>query len=86
MTIEISKQATTAAITSIQRYFAEHMEEEIGNLEAGALLGFFLKEIAPVVYNQAISDAQTRLQARVMELEIEIHEDEFQYWNQKKRK
>lgn len=86
MTIEISKQATTVAITSIQRYFAEHMEEEIGNLEAGALLGFFLKEVAPVVYNQAISDAQTRLQARVMELDIEIHEDEFQYWNQKKRK
>lgn len=86
MSIEISKQATTAAITSIQRYFTEHMEEEIGNLEAGALLGFFLKEIAPVVYNQAISDAQTRLQARVMELDIEIHEDEFQYWNQKKRK
>lgn len=86
MTIEISRQATTAAITSIQRYFTEHMEEKIGNLEAGALLGFFLKEIAPVVYNQAITDAQTRLQARVMELDIEIHEDEFQYWNQKKRK
>lgn len=86
MTIEISRQATTAAITSIQRYFTEHMEEKIGNLEAGALLGFFLKEIAPVVYNQAIADAQTRLQARVMELDIEIHEDEFQYWNQKKRK
>jgi uncharacterized protein (DUF2164 family) len=62
------------------------MEEEIGNLEASALLGFFLKEIAPVVYNQAITDAQTRMQARVMELDIEIHEDEFQYWNQKKRK
>lgn len=86
MTIVINKQATTVAIASIQRYFTEHMNEKIGNLEAGALLGFFLKEIAPVVYNQAITDAQTRMQARVMELDIEIHEDEFQYWNQKKRK
>ena len=52
----------------------------------GALLGFFLKEIGPSIYNQAVSDVQTRMQARVMELDIEIHEDEFQYWNQKKRK
>ena len=86
MSIEISKQDTTASIASIQRYFTEHMDEEIGNLEAGALLGFFLKEIAPVVYNKAVIDAQTRMQARVMELDIEIHEDEFQFWSQKKRK
>lgn len=86
MTIEISKEASKAAIASIQRYFSENMEEQIGSLEAGALLGFFLKEIAPVVYNQAVADVQARLQARVMELDIEIHEDEFQYWHQRKRK
>ncbi|MFZ2853289.1 MAG: DUF2164 domain-containing protein [Rhodocyclaceae bacterium] len=86
MTIEITKQATTAAIASIQRYFTENMDEKIGSLEAGALLAFFLKEIGPTVYNRAVIDAQTRLQARVMELDIEIHEDEFTYWNQKKRK
>ena len=86
MSIEITKQDTTAAIASIQGYFSENMDEKIGNLEAGALLGFFLKEIAPVVYNKAVADAQTRMQARVMEIDIEIHEDEFQYWNQKKRK
>jgi uncharacterized protein (DUF2164 family) len=86
MTIEISKEATAAAITSIQRYFNENMDEEIGNLGAGALLGFFLKEIAPVVYNQAVADVQTRLQARVMELDIEVHEAEFQYWHSASRK
>jgi uncharacterized protein (DUF2164 family) len=86
MAIEISKPATTAAIASIQRYFVAHMDEEVGNLEAGALLSFFLKEIGPTIYNQAVNDVQTRMQARVMELDIEIHEAEFQFWNQKKRK
>ena len=38
------------------------------------------------VLNQAVADAQSRLQARVMELDIEIHEEEFQYWTQRKRK
>lgn len=80
MTIEISPDASKAAIVSIQRYFSENMEEEIGNLAAGALLGFFLKEIAPVVYNKAVADAQARLQAQVMELDVEVYEDEFQYW------
>lgn len=86
MTIEISSDATKAAIVSIQRYFIENMESKIGGLEAGALLGFFLKEIGPVVYNKAVSDAQTQLQSRVQELDIEIHEEEFSYWTQRDRK
>ena len=85
MTIEISSDASKAAIVSIQRYFSENMDEEIGSLAAGALLGFFLKEIAPVVYNKAVADAQARMQARVMELDVEVYEDEFQYWMKKGR-
>jgi uncharacterized protein (DUF2164 family) len=80
MTIEISTDATKAAISSIQRYFSENMDEEIGGLAAGALLAFFLKEIGPVVYNKAVTDAQARLQERVMELDVEVYEDEFPYW------
>lgn len=80
MTIEISSDASKAAIASIQHYFSENMEEEIGSLAAGALLGFFLKEIGPVVYNKAVADAQAQMQARVMELDVEVYEDEFQYW------
>lgn len=44
MTIEISKEAQTQAIQSIERYFREHMDEPIGNVAAGGLLGFFLEE------------------------------------------
>ena len=80
MTIEISKEARKEAIASIERYFAENMEDKIGNIAAGALLGFILEEIGPVIYNKAVTDVQERLQARIMEVDIEIHEDEFQYW------
>ncbi len=87
MTIELSKEARSAVITSIERYFAENMEEKIGNLAADALLSFFLEEIGPLVEaNRAVADAQERLQARVMELDIEIHEDEFQYWRKHDRR
>jgi uncharacterized protein (DUF2164 family) len=80
MTIELNKEARQEAIASIERYFRENMDEPIGNIAAGALLGFFLEEIGPAIYNKAVVDVQERLQARVMELDIEVHEDEFQYW------
>ena len=80
MTIEISSESTNAAIGSLQRYFAEIMDEPIGSLEAGSLLSFFLKEIGPVIYNKAVADAQARLQERVAELDVEVYEEAFSYW------
>lgn len=80
MTIELTKEARAEAIQSIERYFQENMEERIGNIAAGALLNFFVEEIAPVVYNQAVSDVQERLQMRVTELDIEFHEEAFTFW------
>ena len=80
MSIELPKEARKEAIASIERYFLENMEEKIGNIAAGALLGYFLEELGPLVYNQAVADVQERLQARIAELDIDIHEDEFQYW------
>jgi len=80
MTIELDKDVRKQAIASIERYFEENMEERIGNIAAGALLGFFLEEIGPVLYNQGVREAQERLQARVAEVDIEVHEDEFTYW------
>lgn len=85
MAIELNKDARREAIASIERYFREYMEEPIGNIAASGLLGFFLEEIGPAIYNQAVADAQARLQARVMELDIEIHEEEFQYWRKLER-
>ena len=78
--LELSKQARTAAIVSIQRYFQENLSGPIGDLPAGLLLNFFLEDVGPVIYNQAISDAQTRLQQRVADLSGELYADEFQYW------
>jgi uncharacterized protein (DUF2164 family) len=80
MAIELSKETRAEAIRSIERYFQENMEERIGNIAAGALLSFFVEEIGPAIYNQAVAEVQERLQARVSELDIEVHEEEFQFW------
>ena len=80
MAIEISREVRQQAIASIERYFLETSGEKIGNIAAGGLLTFFLEEIGPVVYNQAVHHVQERITTRVSELDIEVHEDEFHYW------
>lgn len=87
MAIKLEKETQKQAIDSIQHYFDLNMEERIGNLQAAGLLDFLLEEIGPSIYNQAVRDAQERMQMRVQELDIEVREDEFNYWqNQKKRR
>lgn len=80
MPIELDADARKEAVASIERYFRENMDEPIGNVAAGGLLGFFLEEIGPAIYNQAVSDVQERLRQRVDEVDIEVHEDPFTYW------
>lgn len=80
MPLELDKDLRDQAIRSIERYFEANMEERIGNIAAGALLNFFIEEIGPVFYNRAVADVQERLQTRIAELDLEVHEDEFAYW------
>jgi len=84
--IAISKQSRTDAIASLKRYFRENMPEPVGDLAAGLLLDFFLEEFGPVIYNQAISDAQKRMAEVVSELSGDLYVDEFQYWPKEDRK
>lgn len=86
MAIEISGETRKEAVASIECYFRENMEEPIGGVAAGALPGFFLEELGPVVYNRAVADVQDRLQMRIAEIDIEVHEDEFRYWRKFERK
>ncbi len=78
--IDISKPERQQAIASLERYFREHMDEPIGNVAAGALLSFFIEEVGPLLYNQAVADVQERLQARIAELDIECHQEPLGYW------
>ncbi len=89
MSVELPKEAYQEAIASLQRYAKENLQDELGeklgNIAAAGLLEFFLEEVGPLVYNRAVADVQERLQMRVAELDIEIHEDEFQYWPRRLR-
>lgn len=81
MTIKLSKDNKKKLIASIQRYFEENMEDDIGDLKADLLLDYFLKEIGPIVYNQAVADAAAFFRERAADLDASCFEVEFGYWN-----
>lgn len=83
MPIELDREQRQQALQSLERYFRENMDEPIGNIAAGGLLGFFLEEVGPLVYNRAVADVQERLAQRVAEVDIELHEDAFGYWRRR---
>jgi uncharacterized protein (DUF2164 family) len=87
MSIELNKEARATAVLSIERYFRENFDDlRIGNIQAAALLHFFIEEIGPSIYNHAVAQVQERLAMRVSELDIEHHEDEFGYWARQKKR
>lgn len=80
MAVVLPEDARKEALASIRRYCAMNLEVEVGDLQAAGLLDYFLKELAPSVYNAAIADAQTYLTDRLADVEGTCYEPEFGYW------
>ena len=80
MAIELPSETAKQLKASIKRYFAENLEQDIGDLQATMLLDYCLREIGPSIYNRAIADAQAYFQGRVADLESVCFEKEFTYW------
>ena len=45
-----------------------------------------LEEVGPLIYNQAIVDAQKRVEKFVSEISGDLYRAEFQYWPKEDRK
>lgn len=80
MEITLADDARSQSIASIKRYFDEELDQKVGDLQAGLLLDFVLKEIAPSVYNSAIADAQGWVRDQLADLDGACFAPEFGYW------
>jgi uncharacterized protein (DUF2164 family) len=75
--IAIPDDARKQAVAALRAYFADHLDEEIGELKAGLLLDFILAELGPSIYNQAIADARAFFEERVSDLAAVCYREEF---------
>jgi len=79
MRIQLTDERRERMLRSIKKYFAEALDQELGDLAAERLLEFFLKELGAPVYNQAIQDARKFLLSKLDDLEGEFYEPDEQH-------
>ena len=80
MAIKLDKETETLLVGSIRRFFAEEMDDDIGDLKALRVLEYFIRELGPNIYNQAISDAQKYIQEKAADMGDAYYEAEFDFW------
>lgn len=80
MALALSHEDRKEASASLARFVADELDTDLGGIQVEALLMFFLKEIAPTVYNKGVVDAQLFLRDRIADLEATCYEPEFTYW------
>ncbi|MEN8254052.1 MAG: DUF2164 domain-containing protein [Verrucomicrobiota bacterium] len=85
MPIDYSKEEKESAIRSIQRFFEEEMETDIGELQATFLLDFFAKELAPLAYNQGVDDAKNYMMLKMEDVNGTCYEEAFSFWSKKRK-
>ncbi|PLS14725.1 DUF2164 domain-containing protein [Bacillus sp. M6-12] len=72
MNIKFPRDHKDHIIRSIQEYFYRQNGEEIGEIAAEDFMNFALKEIGPFIYNEAIKDAKSIIDDKMMNLEEDL--------------
>ena len=79
MRIKLTDDRKELMVRSIQKFYSDNLDEEIGMLRTQMLLDFFMKELGAPVYNQAIRDAHGFMMEKLTDLEGEFYEPEESY-------
>ena len=76
MSLELDEERRAAMLGDIQAFFADSLDDEIGELKARLVLDFFLGRLGAAVYNQAIQDAHAWIQDKLLDIEGELYQDD----------
>jgi uncharacterized protein (DUF2164 family) len=75
MAIEFPDDAKKRITTSLNAYVQDEFGEDLGDLRMVRLYEFLVGLIGAAAYNQGVADAQAWLHNKLIDLEIELHED-----------
>jgi uncharacterized protein (DUF2164 family) len=80
MSLPLSKEQKAETVESIRRFFSEKLELELSEVQAGFLLDYIAREIAPFSYNQGVTDAQRYLIQFSEDLPGICFQEPLTYW------
>ncbi|KOY80924.1 DUF2164 domain-containing protein [Lysinibacillus macroides] len=72
MFIRLTKEQQKMIIEDIQRFFYNQRDEDISEFEAERMLDFIKENIAPYIYNAALSDAKYVVESQYASIEEEL--------------
>lgn len=76
MRMKLTEERKEILINSVQQLFLEEFERDLSEFQAHRLLDFFMSQLGPPVYNQAIQDARAHIQLKLDDLDGEVYEPE----------
>ncbi|MCK5489105.1 MAG: DUF2164 domain-containing protein, partial [Gemmatimonadetes bacterium] len=76
MRIELSEERREQLATEVQQLFLDEFERDLSEFQAERLIDFFMSQMGPPVYNQAVQDARRYVMAKLDDLDGEVYEPE----------
>lgn len=70
---KLPKEEKDELAKRVQAFFYEERSEELGSIAAESILDFMLKELGPVIYNQAIFDTRKLVKEKMDSLENDLY-------------
>ncbi|KGI78834.1 DUF2164 domain-containing protein [Oleiagrimonas soli] len=70
--IAFTREEKDRMVGRIKQYFAEQLDQEIGQFDAEFLLDFFAEDLGAYFYNRGLYDAQAALSARIDDVQDAI--------------
>lgn len=75
MSVEYKKDDRERILAAIVAYWRDEFDEDIGVIKSQALLEFFNGLVGSAAYNQGVGDAQAYIQARLLDMDIDLYEE-----------
>ena len=74
MRMILSDERRELLVESVRRLFDEEFERDLSPFQAQRLVDFFLGQLGPPVYNQAVQDARAFMLMKLEDLDGEVYE------------
>ena len=74
--IKLSSDRRAILRKLLTEFYAENFGAELSEYRAERLLDFFIKQLGPPIYNQAIADARAFMSKKLEDLDVEFYEPE----------
>jgi uncharacterized protein (DUF2164 family) len=76
MRIKLSDERRDDLSTAVRQLFQDEFERDLSEFQAQRLIDFFMRQLGPPVYNQAIQDARAYMLTKLEDIDGEVYEPE----------